>query len=263
MTGSLSGPLARIKVDEKNCFGIIEWHAVREAASRFHPKHTAAAAWKHRYLSHVEQEGLPPMPMDRGAEQDDVDGPLECGLAFGLVAAETGRQPPVDWRGRSTRRTAIASRPRKQSAGISQLPACEKLTGADDPQHALQKNGGLADLWDMDDGDIMCHRIFAPFFLQKFDVANTKVGAQRNSQKTEVICYVDDLDAAPPEWTIDDVRKLAKVPTVTAGSNTLGVAVGPRQYIAGQLLRKGRRDSSSARTRPALPGPADGVCSPT
>ena len=44
MTGSLRGPLARIKVDEKNCFGMIEWKAVREAASRFLPKHTAAAA---------------------------------------------------------------------------------------------------------------------------------------------------------------------------------------------------------------------------
>ena len=46
MTGSLSGPLARNKVDEKNCFGMIEWNAVREVASRFLPKHTAAAAWK-------------------------------------------------------------------------------------------------------------------------------------------------------------------------------------------------------------------------
>ena len=70
------GPLARIKCDEKNCFGMIEWQAVREAAPRFLPKHTAAA-WKHRNLSHVEQEGLPPMPKDRGAEHGDVDGPLE------------------------------------------------------------------------------------------------------------------------------------------------------------------------------------------
>ena len=46
MTGSLSGPLARIKVVEKNCFGMIEWKAVREAASRLLPKHTAAAAWR-------------------------------------------------------------------------------------------------------------------------------------------------------------------------------------------------------------------------
>ena len=35
MTGSLSGPLVRIRVDEKNCFGMIELQAAREAASRF------------------------------------------------------------------------------------------------------------------------------------------------------------------------------------------------------------------------------------
>ena len=46
MTGSLRRPLARIKVDEKNCFGMIDWQAVREAAARFLPKHTAGAAWK-------------------------------------------------------------------------------------------------------------------------------------------------------------------------------------------------------------------------
>ena len=28
------------------------------------------------------------MPKDRGAEQGDVDGPLECSLALGMVAAE-------------------------------------------------------------------------------------------------------------------------------------------------------------------------------
>ena len=29
----------------------------------------------------------------------------------------------------------------------------EQLTGADDPRHALQQNGGLADTWYPDDGD--------------------------------------------------------------------------------------------------------------
>ena len=43
MTGSLSEPLARIKVDEKNCFGMIEWKAVREAASRFLPVHSSTS----------------------------------------------------------------------------------------------------------------------------------------------------------------------------------------------------------------------------
>ena len=41
------------------------------------------------------------------------------------------------------------------------------------------------------------------------------------------IYYVDDWDAAPPEWKNDDVKKMAAVSTVTAGSVTLRVAVGP------------------------------------
>ena len=59
------------------------------AAAHFLPKHAAAAAWKYRSLSHVEQVGLPPTPKDRGAEQGDVDGASECSLALGMVAAET------------------------------------------------------------------------------------------------------------------------------------------------------------------------------
>ena len=59
-----------------------EWSLVRKAAGHLVPKHTET-------LSHVEQERLPPMLKDRGAEQGDVDGPLECSLALGMVAAET------------------------------------------------------------------------------------------------------------------------------------------------------------------------------
>ena len=62
---------------------MIEWDAVREAASRLLPKHAAVAGWKHRTLSHVE-----PMPKDRGAEPGDVDGLIECSLALGMVAAD-------------------------------------------------------------------------------------------------------------------------------------------------------------------------------
>ena len=77
-----------------------------------------------------------------------------------------------------------------------------------------------------------------PSYLYAFDDANAKVGAERNPQKTELIYFVDDLDAALPEWKIDDVQKMATVSTVTAGSTTLGVAVGLLQFIADQLLAK-------------------------
>ena len=49
---------------------------------------------------------------------------------------------------------------------------------------------------------------------------------------------IRSLDAAPLERKVDDVQKVASVSTVTAGSTTLGVAMGPRQHIADQLLAK-------------------------
>ena len=61
---------------------------MRNSASSLLPKHAAVAGWKHRSLSYVAQDEVRPMPEDRGAEEGDVDGPLECSLALGMVAAE-------------------------------------------------------------------------------------------------------------------------------------------------------------------------------
>ena len=132
-----------------------------------------------------------------------------------------------------------------------QLRGPERLTRAHDPKHALQKNGGVADQWYMDEGDIMSHPTMVPFFLQEFDVANTKVGAERNLHKTEVI----DLDAAPIEWRIRDAQNMAKLSTVAAGIITLGALLPlgstsrtnswPRQTSFEQCTNA----SSSARTR--------------
>ena len=49
---------------------------------------------------------------------------------------------------------------------------------------------------------------------------------------------MNDLVAAPPERRLDDVQNMAKVSTVTAGSTTLRVAVGPQQFTTDQLLAK-------------------------
>ena len=64
------------------------------------------------------------------------------------------------------------------------------------------------------------------------------VGAERGRQKTEVIYCLPNLDAAPPEWKVDEMRLLASLSTAAAGSNTLGVSAGPRQFIADQLWVK-------------------------
>ena len=51
---------------------------------------------------------------------------------------------------------------RVQETANFQLGGPEKLTGANDPRHVVQKNGGMADLWYMDDGDILRHPILVP-----------------------------------------------------------------------------------------------------
>ena len=104
---------------------------------------------------------------------------------------------------------------RKQRVQNFQLGGPEKLIGADDPRHAMQENGGLADFWYFDNGDILCHPILVLPCLQSFDTANAQMLAERNTQKTEVIYYVSDLDIAPPGSKINEVRPLASVDMVT------------------------------------------------
>ena len=143
---------------------MIEWKAEREPASRFLPKHTAAAAWKHRNLSHVEQVGLP-KPKDRGAGQGDVDGPLECSLALGMVAAET--------RGSIGARQAAGTLPwigLNDSAEEQRLQAGRRPDCRNQPHRSSRPATRIAG--HMDDGDILCHPILVPPFLREFDVAN-------------------------------------------------------------------------------------------
>ena len=189
------------------------------------------------------------MPKDRGAEQGDVESTLECSFALGTVAAETlGRvaaqqvSGSLPWIGvddpPDIQRLQAEHAVRMQRHFNFQLDGPEKLTGADGPRLGLQENGSLADLWYMADGDIMCHPISVPSHLHEFVVANARVGAERNPHKTEVIHHVEDLNAAPPGWKVDDVKKMAAVSIATGGSTILGVAVGPQEFIADQLLAK-------------------------
>ena len=139
-SGTLDTPLARITVDERNCFGLIE-RGVRNSASSLVPKHAAVAGWKHRPLSLVEQEGVQSMPKDHGAEQGHVDGSSECSLAQGKIAAEArmcvavhqaARTPA--WIGASDsvheRRLQDEQRDRMQRIENFQLGGREKLIGS-------------------------------------------------------------------------------------------------------------------------------------
>ena len=150
-----------------------------------------------------------PLPTDRGAEQGDV---LECSLALDLVAGETrghvaaqqasgsflwiGVDDPSEVQREQAEHTA-----KLQRVSNFQLGGLGKLTGADAPRHSLQKNGGLADLWYMDDGTrSWCH-------LTCTNSMTPMPKLERNETYRKINYYVDDLNAAP-EWKVDNVRKL-------------------------------------------------------
>ena len=78
-----------------------------------------------------------------------------------------------------------------------QLGGPEKPIGADAPRHAPQENGGRADQRYLDDGDFFCHPLLVLPYQRAFDTAEAQIGAERNPQRTKVINYVADLDAAP------------------------------------------------------------------
>ena len=117
------------------------------------------------------------MPTDRGAEQGDVDGSLECSLALGVVAVEArlhvaaqeaartfswiGTDDPVE----EQRLQAEHNRNMHQFHDF-QLGGSEKHIGADDPRHApAGKQRRLADQWYVDDADILCHTILVLSYL--------------------------------------------------------------------------------------------------
>ena len=117
---------------------------MQEAASRFLPKHTAAAC------PTLSQRRCRQCPKDRGAEQGDVDGAWECRSPLGMVAAETRERVAAQqasgslpWIGvddpSDIQHLQAAHAVRQQETVNIRLGGPEKLTRADDPRHALAK----------------------------------------------------------------------------------------------------------------------------
>ena len=114
------------------------------------------------------------MPKDRGAQQGDVDGPLECSLALGLVAAETC--------GRVALQQASGSFPWIGVDDPSDLPRLQA-------KHTAKRERAPTFSWvDLKNSlELTTHVTLCKSYLHEFDDANTKVGAERHPKKTEVI----------------------------------------------------------------------------
>ena len=255
--GGLDRPLARVKVDETNCFGRLEWSAVRNATREALPRHYPVACWKHAAASYVEQAGVPASPKDRGAEQGDVDGPLECSVTLGGVAGKARsevhgaqRRGELPWASTDPNAVAAAAseydeRSVRREAWLASAPADRRASSGNkaiitDPRHEVQALGGIADFWYLDDGDILCDPRLVPALIQHYDPADAEVGGKRNIPKSEVLYYATaaELEEHEAEWQVDTVRTLASVRTANDSGMTLGVVTGSLAKIEEQLERK-------------------------
>ena len=125
------------------------------------PKHAAVAVWKQCALSFVEQDGLPPMPEDRGAEQGDVELRPDCTLPPNKPhASSLGLVRTTQWKNSGLKLNTKARRSRFRTFDwVVQKNILEQTT------RDLQNNGGLADLWYIDDGNILCHPVLVLSYL--------------------------------------------------------------------------------------------------
>ena len=71
-SGTFDTPLARIKVVEQLCVGMIEWVQCETWHVPFSQKHAAVAGWRHRALAFVGQEGVQPMPKTAAQSKDTL-----------------------------------------------------------------------------------------------------------------------------------------------------------------------------------------------
>ncbi len=253
--GDLTRPLARVKVDETNCFGRLEWPAIRAATSQTLPRHHAVTCWKHSGASAVEQPGVAPAQKDRGAEQGDVDGPLECSLTLGTVAGKSKhdlhaaqRQGVLPWASEEADAQHAAAeefdaRIRRIAEWENSVPSQRRdEAGAiqTDPRHEIQAFGGVADFWYLDDGDILCDPMLVCPLLQRYDRTDAEVGGLRNRPKSEVIYMVDEATLAlyADPWQLETVKTLAAVRTPDESGLTLGVTTGSAEAVEEQLQQK-------------------------
>ena len=257
--GRLPQALARVKVDLTNCFGNLEWWAIRNAAQEELPRHHAVAGSKHSNPSYVEQASVPPHLKDRGAEQGDVDGPLECGITAAQALKRTRRrlheaqcQGLLPWTGSPQDPTvgqqAVADfESRKRRGGEwSALPPHRRreAEGAGpiipDPSHEVQRHGGVVD-WDyLDDDDFLIAPPLVPTLLRIIDEEMAFIGAARNRAKTEVIYFAsaEALAEHGVAWELEFIKTQAAVSLADEGTLTLGVAIGPDLVVATQVDQK-------------------------
>ena len=207
--------------------------------------------------SFVQQDGVESIPKDKDAEQRDVDGPLEASLLLGNLGGQARRCIHEAQRCGDLPWSSVASvsfdgarldydeRLQKKTSWATQSPSEKQVSGPGgslnvNPDNEVQTNGGIADFWYLDDGDILCDPRLALPYLRAFDAVNGPAGAARNVKKTEVIFFASSHQMQENEvaWHLEDLRSLACVKTTDESSLTLGVVTGAIEECSAQLAQK-------------------------
>ena len=143
------------------------------------------AGWTH--VSHVEQDRLPLMlSKDRVAEQGDVDGPLECGLALEMVAVEArlrrcrhnkplalslGLVPTTQWKNHDFKlNTTVRCSKLEITQWVAQKNILE-LTTRDMPRRKTEDSQTFGTLTMVTSSVTILYR---PSYLKEFDAATEK-----------------------------------------------------------------------------------------
>lgn len=127
---------------------------MRRAVAESFPQLVATARCKHAQASFVEQRDAGPTPKNRGGEQGDGKGPLECGVTLGVVeratcrelhdAQHSGRLVWATDDGAKSVEAAEAWVEQKTETRIWQLRAqAAKDSPPPNPASAIVKDGGL------------------------------------------------------------------------------------------------------------------------
>ena len=97
---------------------------------------------------------------------------------------------------------------------------------AEDPYDPIQPNGGVVDVWLMDDQTIACDPTLANAVIDAVDTTcqDTTRGGVRNRTKTHVILYAtaQQLQYNHLTWGIHEIQQKATLNTPTDPLKTLG-----------------------------------------
>jgi len=224
--GMLDKPIAIVQVDAENCFGRLEWDSIRAEVAAEVPELGPVVAWKHTHDSYVEQPDAQPKLKIRGAEQGDTFGPAETGLTLARLSRDTRHEihakqmtGQLQWKSLPHSTTVAddaVTHFRSVEAKTQNWAALNPLDRStvdpvrgrpNHPANEIQTNGGLVDVWLLDDATVMISPELMVPYLRAYDRGTAAQGGKRNVKNTIVTLYAEDTDvvAHADDWKVDEL----------------------------------------------------------